>query len=125
VPVFGEKFVLPVLATLATAVVFLNPMKWDWQSRIALLVGLAAFAFLLSHELHLRNEAIRTGKGRPTIPTAPPGEPVSAQPKPRTMITGPASSSGDNSPANTGSKNTFIYGPDAQKTKKTEPSKKR
>jgi len=65
VPVFGEKFVLPVLATAVMAIVILNPMKWDWQSRLALFVGITAFAFLLSHQIHLRNEAIRTG----TAPT--------------------------------------------------------
>jgi hypothetical protein len=61
VPVFGEKFILPVLATVLTGIVFLNPMKWDWQSRIALFVGVTALAFLLSHQIHLRNEGIRTG----------------------------------------------------------------
>ncbi len=66
VPIFGEKFVLPVLATIVTAVVVLNPMKWDWQSRLALFVGVTALAFLLSHQMHLRNEAIRTG----TAPTS-------------------------------------------------------
>ena len=61
VPVFLEKYVLPVLATVTTGVVFLNPMKFDWPSRTALFIGVLAFAYLLSHQLHLRNEAIRTG----------------------------------------------------------------
>jgi hypothetical protein len=70
VPVFSEKFLLPVLAALVGGVVILNPMKWDWQSRVALFVAIAAFAFLLSHQLHLRNEAIRTGSA-PTTATPP------------------------------------------------------
>jgi hypothetical protein len=65
VPVFLEKYVLPVLATVTTALVFMNPMKFDWSSRIALFIGVLAIAYLLSHQLHLRNEAIRTG----TAPT--------------------------------------------------------
>ena len=70
VPVFGEKFVLPVLAAAVMAIVILNPMKWDWQSRLALFIGITAFAFLLSHQIHLRNEAIRTGTA-PTQLNAP------------------------------------------------------
>lgn len=67
-PVFGEKFLLPVLATVITAVVLLNPMKWDWQSRVALFVGVTALAFLLSHQIHLRNETIRLGATPPKYP---------------------------------------------------------
>ena len=74
VPVFLEKVILPLLATVITAFVLLNPMKFDWQSRIALTVGLLAFAFLISHQIHLRNEAIRLGSA-PKIEGAPtPGE---------------------------------------------------
>jgi hypothetical protein len=54
-------------ATLALHFAWYNccRIKWDWQSRLALFVGITAFAFLLSHQIHLRNEAIRTG----TAPT--------------------------------------------------------
>ena len=69
-PVFLERYVLPVLATVTTALVSLNPMNFDWSSRIALFIGVLAFAYLLSHQLHLRNEAIRTGTA-PTAATQP------------------------------------------------------
>lgn len=87
-PVFGEKFVLPVLATVVTAIALLNPMKWDWQSRVALFVGATALAYLLSHQIHLRNEAIRTGNA-----------PASTSPTPNA---GPVSVSGDCNAVNTG-----------------------
>jgi hypothetical protein len=100
-PVFAERFMLPVLAAVVTAVAFINPMKWDWQSRAALLIGTVALAFLVSHQIHLRNEAIRIGTG--PAPAAP-------APSPPARISGPASTEGANSPANTGDGNTFSYG---------------
>jgi hypothetical protein len=59
VPVFLEKVVLPVLAAALMALMFVNPMKFDWLQRISLFVTIIAFAYFLSHTLHLRNEAIR------------------------------------------------------------------
>jgi hypothetical protein len=94
VPVFGEKFILPVLATMVTAVVLLNPMKWDWQSRAALFIGVTAIAFLLSHQIHMRNEAIRTGTATSGTNQTQPAH-----------LSGPASTSGDCSPAITGDAN--------------------
>jgi hypothetical protein len=61
VPVYLEKYLLPILATITTGIVLLNPMKFDIPSRIALFIAISAFAFLISHQLHLRNETIRTG----------------------------------------------------------------
>ena len=68
---FFERFVLPVLATVVTGIVFLNPKKFDVSSRIALLVGVVAFAYLLSHQLHLRNEAIRTSASTDKVHSPP------------------------------------------------------
>jgi len=61
VPVFLEKFILPILAAAFMALMFVNPMKFDWRSRISLFIALTALAYFLSHMLHLRNEAIRMG----------------------------------------------------------------
>lgn len=75
---FIEKFLFPVLAAIAVAAVLANPMKWDWQSRIALLICVVAFAFLLSHQIQIQtqdtlNSAARTATdaARP-VPTDPP-----------------------------------------------------
>lgn len=59
VPVFLEKLVLPFLATSIAVLIWTNPMKFDWPSRIALCIGLSAFAYVAAHQIHLRNEAIR------------------------------------------------------------------
>lgn len=104
VPIFFEKYVLPVLATITTGVVLLNPMKFDWPSRISLFVGVLAFAFLLSHQLHLRNEAIRTGTAPAPKPVEPPspGETAPSNPPPSRSTQHPRtvqqSSRGANSP---------------------------
>jgi hypothetical protein len=75
VPVFLEKFILPILTTSIAVLTWTNPLKFDWQSRIGLCIGLFALAFVASHQLHLRNEAIRLGSqptaltnGRPSVP---------------------------------------------------------
>lgn len=61
--VFVDKFIFPILAAIATAVILTNPMKWDWQSRVAALIGVAAVAYLLAHQLNLRNDETRVGPG--------------------------------------------------------------
>jgi hypothetical protein len=61
VPVWVEKVVLPVLAAALMALIFVNPMKFDWPQRISLFIALLAFSYFLSHTLHLRNEANRLG----------------------------------------------------------------
>ena len=64
VPVFLEKVVLPVLAAALMALMFVNPMKFDWLQRVSLFIAIVAFAYFLSHSLHLRNEAIRSGSAK-------------------------------------------------------------
>lgn len=105
-PVFLEKVILPVLVTAGAAILIVNPMKFDWESRISLFVGLLAIGYFVSHQLHLRNEAIRTG-------TAPSVSVTNAVPKP-THISGAASTIGDGSPANTGDGNTFTHNGDIE-----------
>jgi hypothetical protein len=106
VPVFLEKFLLPVLVTVGSAILVVNPMKFDWQSRISLFVGLLAIGYFVSHQLHLRNEALRAGTPPPSSSASP------------IQISGPASTSGDQSPAITGDGNKTQY----SKPVKEEPS---
>lgn len=61
VPVFFEKFILPLLATSIVVLIWTNPMKFDWPSRIGLCIGLFALAYVAAHQTHLRNEALRIG----------------------------------------------------------------
>ena len=60
-PVFLEKVVLPVGVALITGLVLINPMKFDWSSRISLFIGVLALGYFVAHQLHLRNEGIRLG----------------------------------------------------------------
>jgi len=51
-PLFIERFVLPVLATVVMGVCAYNPWRWGWQPRVSL--GLAAILlayFFAIHEL--------------------------------------------------------------------------
>lgn len=80
VPVFLEKVILPALVTAITIVVFLNPMKFDLLSRSLLFMGALAFAGLISHQLHLRNEAIRLNRLHPSGAENPTQRPNAASP---------------------------------------------
>lgn len=57
-PVFLEKFILPVLAVAIAYVIWVNPMRWGWRSRTALCIAVTSLAYLISHQLYLRQEAI-------------------------------------------------------------------
>ena|ERR1022692_637855 len=50
-PIFLERFVLPVLATSVITVILLNPFKWDWQQRVSILVFVFALAYFVGHTL--------------------------------------------------------------------------
>ena len=119
VPVFLEKFILPVLATAVTAVVILNPMKFDIQSRFALAIGVIAFAYLASHQIHLRNEAIRLGPLPQGQTSGGVSVPNQAVPPSVTNTT-----SGPKSPITTGNGNNLDYRESTSEKKSTVPPKK-
>jgi urea transporter len=48
-PVFLERFVIPILATSVVTVILLNPFKWDWVQRTTLLVGIVFTAFFFAY----------------------------------------------------------------------------
>jgi hypothetical protein len=92
-PVFLERFVLPILATLVVAVIFLNPLKFDRQQQLSLLLAVVGIAYFVGHTLH-KNKALAPA---PTAASAP------AQPPKKS---GDATTSGPDSPAITGDGNT-------------------
>jgi hypothetical protein len=94
VPVFFEKFILPFLATSIVVLIWTNPMKFDWPSRIGLCIGLFAFAYVAAHQIHLRNEVIRTGQ--------PPIGIVAPEGKGQQPTTGAATATGTGNGANSG-----------------------
>ena len=94
-PVFLERFVLTVLAAIVMGVVVLNPFKLDWHQRISLLVAVVALAYFV---------------GRTVYVTKPPQAPQVVAPTAAPHVSGNASTTGNNSPANTGDGNTFNIG---------------
>jgi hypothetical protein len=137
VPIFLEKVVLPVLATVVTISLLVNPMSFDWPQRLSLFLAVIFLAYFVSHTLHIRNEAIRTGSvvlqnrakqhvdkpvgNSPSSPSL--GTPAGSQ-RPAPHKSGNATTSGDESPAVTGDGNTITYGqPSDSKNSKAEPPK--
>src|SRR5271168_3170282 len=52
VPLWLERFILPICAAVVFGVVILNPLKLDWQQRLALFIAISAFAYFLAHTIH-------------------------------------------------------------------------
>jgi dsDNA-binding SOS-regulon protein len=52
VPVWLERYVLPICVTLVVGLVILNPLKMDWQQRVSLFLAISAFAYFIGHSLH-------------------------------------------------------------------------
>lgn len=48
-PVFLERFVIPILATSVMTVIVLNPFKWDWIQRTTLGLGIGFVAFFFAY----------------------------------------------------------------------------
>lgn len=51
-PLWVERYLLPICAAIVFGLVILNPFKFDWPQRIALLVAISAFAYFLAHTVH-------------------------------------------------------------------------
>jgi hypothetical protein len=108
VPIFLERFVLPVLAAATITVIALNPLRFDRQQRISLLVAVLAFAYFVGYTIHKN----RSGAGQ-TTPQA-----VEIPKK-----TGDARTTGPKSPAVTGDNNKINYDQSSPKVQK--PTKKK
>jgi hypothetical protein len=108
-PVFLERFVLPVLAGSIIAIIVLNPFKLDWQQRLSLAVGVLALAYFVGHTIHKG----KTGTGQVAGPAAQ-----------TPAKSGDAKTSGDESPAVTGNGNDVKYEDSSHSERKSEPPKK-
>ena len=112
VSVFVEKYLLSITAALTVLLIATNPMKFDWRQRIAGALALIFGSYFCAHTMEIRRE---TAKALETVAPAAPPAPVVRQ-------TGPATTFGDRSPANTGDGNTFNDGA-AAPPKKVEGDK--
>src|SRR5258708_18074214 len=71
-PIFLEKFILPILVTLVMGVCVFNPWKWDWHQRVSLLAAAIALAYFVGYTLT---------KNKPTISPLVETVPASSQPQ--------------------------------------------
>lgn len=98
---FVERFVLPILVAIMTAIIGINPWKLDLRQRISLGICVLSLAYFVTHSL-----------GKKTTYDIP--VPKQAVEAPR--LSGDAQSSGSQSPAVTGDGNNVQYGTDASKS---------
>jgi hypothetical protein len=57
VPIYIERFLLPILATIAVSVIILNPIGMDTTQKVTLSATVLLFAFFLAYTLHKYNES--------------------------------------------------------------------
>ena len=48
-PVFVERFILPILAASVITIICVNPFKLDWQQRASLFLGVFFFAYFAAY----------------------------------------------------------------------------
>jgi hypothetical protein len=101
--IFIERYLLPVTAGLTLLIITTNPMKFDWRQRISGGLALVLASYFFAHTSEIWN---RKAAPAPQESTAP-GPPAAVPP---TRQSGPATTFGDHSPANTGDGNTFSDG---------------
>ena len=56
VPLWLERYVLPICATIVFGLCILNPLKFDWRQRIALIIAISAFAYFIAHTIQRPKE---------------------------------------------------------------------
>lgn len=64
VPVFLEKFILPLFAAAVILLAVTNPMGFDWRQRVSGSLALILAAYFVAHTVHLSNQA-KAGKATP------------------------------------------------------------
>jgi hypothetical protein len=114
VPVFLERYILPVLATATIGIIVLNPFSFDWRQRASLFVAVVALAFFVGHTIHRSGQTPETTQEHRPI-TAPAPPPVQETAKDTTVETPKEvapiihqHSEGPNSPNIIGSNNQII-----------------
>lgn len=78
VPIFIERYLLPLLATATFVLIILNPMKFDRTQQVTLAVAVITFAYFLAHTLHKYNQEARKSeqKSASAQPSESPPAPV-------------------------------------------------
>ena len=113
-PVFLERFLLPVTAAVTVMVVFTNPMGFDWQQRMSGGLVLLFAAYFIGHTLHKRNEGKTPSVGISTTLSSTTLSPTSVSTSPKS----PAQHAAIQSPPATSQKGNMAppIGPDTAGT---------
>lgn len=107
VPIFLERFVLPILAALI-GIIVINTIKLDLQQRVSLSLCIVCLAYFVSHSIQKNKASDEPATVQPATVQPPIVQPVAP--------TGDAVTNGDQSVANTGSGNTIVVNPSPTKT---------
>jgi hypothetical protein len=52
VPLWFERYILPICVAIVFGLTILNPLKLDWRQRVSLAIGVSAFAYFVAHTIH-------------------------------------------------------------------------
>jgi hypothetical protein len=85
VPIFLEKFLLPVLAAALILLAITNPMKFDTTQRITGVFALFFAAYFVSHTLHISKSQTPT-LIPPNVPAGPAAQTTENQTPPGTSV---------------------------------------
>lgn len=107
-PIFLERFVLPILAAFI-GIIVINSIKLDLQQRMSLSICVICLAYFVSHTLQ---------RNKPSTIGPPPLVVQGAH------QAGVAATSGDNSPAVTGNGNAINYDAAAPVKNRSTPTEK-
>lgn len=75
VPIFIERFVLPLFATLVVLLAVTNPMQFDPTQRVTGTIAIIALAIFVAHSLHKSNRPKSVDDIQPAIGAPKPVEP--------------------------------------------------
>jgi hypothetical protein len=69
-PVFLERFVLPILVALVVGVCLFNPWKWDWHQRGSLFVGVVFLAYFFAYTSYHGKAQVPSGQASTAATTS-------------------------------------------------------
>ncbi len=72
-PEFLERYLLPLVVSLTTLIVFTNPMSFDWTQRITGGLVLVFGAYFAAHTIHKMNRLVVVDPARQTVLSGPTG----------------------------------------------------
>ena len=101
---------MAITAAITVLIITTNPMKFDWTQRITGGLALIFASYFFAHTVQIKNRNTTNATEERAVPKQFPAR-----------QSGPATTFGDHSPANTGDGNTFNDG--ATKTKKAREEK--